>query len=341
MNQIKQDLFRLCSAAGAAGLPDVLEVCRDMLADLTDSVETDAMGNLWALRRSADPSAPTLMLEAHLDEIGFLVTHIDGAGFVRVAAAGGVDERVLTAQPVIVHGDRAYPGVFCSTPPHLAKKDGELPELSERGIDVGMTVEEAARHIPLGSRVTFAPSAREIGDTLVTAKALDDRAGIAAILHCLRQLTEAPAMNVAVALCVQEELGCRGSVPATRRIQPDQCIVTDVSFALTPDASPYECGKLGEGVMIGISPILHTGMTYRLQALAEKHGIPQQTEVMGGLTGTDADQISRSLLGIPTALLSIPQRYMHTPVELVDVRDVAAVGDLMAAYIREGGYTNE
>ncbi|MBQ8683334.1 MAG: M20/M25/M40 family metallo-hydrolase [Clostridia bacterium] len=337
MDKIKSDLHRLCVASGAAGLPEIVDVCRDLLADLTDEVEVDAMGNVLAVRRAADPNAPLLMLEAHLDEIGFLVTHIDDKGFVHVAAAGGVDERVLTAQPVIVHGDKPYAGVFCSTPPHLASKDGELPELADRGIDIGMSAEEAKTHIQLGSRVTFAPAVRELNDTMLTGKALDDRAGIAAILHCLRRLDGPQSMHIGVALCVQEELGCRGCVPAVRRLQPKLAIVTDVSFGHTPDADSYACGKMGGGVMVGISPVLHTGMTKRLQTLAESGSIPQQTEVMGGNTGTDADMISRSLLGIPTALLSIPLRYMHTPVETVDVRDVAAVGDLMAAYIREGG----
>lgn len=337
MEQIKRDLYALCTAGGAAGMPEITHICIERLTGLVDSVEQDAMGNVLAVRHSANPDAPTLLLEAHLDEIGFLVTYIDDGGFVHVAAAGGVDERVLTAQPVVVYGDKPYRGVFCSTPPHLAKKDGELPDLAERGIDVCMSAEEARRRIPLGSRVTFASNVKMLSDTRITGKALDDRAGVAAILHCLRRLEGAPPVRVAIAFCVQEELGCRGCVPAVRRMRPDAAIVTDVSFAHTPDANPHACGKLGEGVMIGISPVLHSGMTRRLQELAESHGIPQQTEVMGGATGTDADQISKALLGIPTALLSIPQRYMHTPVETVDLGDVAAVGDLMAAFINGGG----
>ena len=337
MERIKNDVLALCSASGAAGQTAVTAVCRELLADLVDTVEVDPMGNVLAVRHSSHPESSTLLLEAHLDEIGFMVTHIDDGGFVHVAAAGGVDERVLTAQPVTVHGDREYPGVFCSTPPHLAGKDSELPELSERGIDVCLTADEARRHIPLGSRVTFTANLRELDGGRVCGKAMDDRVGIAAILHCLRQLPKNVPVNVAVAFCVQEELGCRGCVPAVRRLQPDAAIVTDVSFGLTSDATPHTCGKMGEGVMIGISPVLHTGMTDRLQELASERAIPQQTEVMGGTTGTDADQISKALLGIPTALLSIPLRYMHTPNETVDLADVAAVGDLMAAYICEGG----
>lgn len=337
VNDLRMNVARLCSAAGAAGMQEVVQVATELLKPLVDEMWTDAMGNVLGIRRSKTPDAPTIMLEAHLDEIGFLVTHIDGNGFVYVAGAGGIDGRVLTAQEVLVYGDEVYRGVFCSTPPHLSGKDGKLPELSKRGIDVGMSGEEAKKHIPLGSRVIFARHYSELNETQVCANALDDRAGMAAILHCLRRLDNACPMNVAVAFCVQEELGCRGSDPAARRLQPDQAIVTDVSFALTPDANPNKCGKMGNGVMVGISPILDSGMSDAMLEIAKENEIPYQYEVMGGGTGTDADHISGCLCGIPTALLSIPQKYMHTPVEVVDLRDVAAVGDLMAAYIRKGG----
>lgn len=338
MEQIKQDLKALCTAAGCAGLTQVSDMAVALLAPLTDSVEIDAMGNVIGYVNADDPDAPTLMLEAHMDEIGFLVTHIDEQGFVYVAPAGGIDRRTLTSQEVCVFTeDKVYNGVFCSTPPHLAGKGGELPETDKRAIDVGMNGEEAKKAIPLGSRVTFKPRFAELNEHLVTSKALDDRAGMAAILHCLRQLKKPLPYRIAIAFCVQEELGCRGASPAVYSVRPDCAILTDVSFALTPDADPNQCGKLSQGVMIGISPILNKALTDELFSLAEKASIPFQYEVMGGSTGTDADRISCALTGIPSALLSIPQRYMHTPVEVVDVRDVAAVGDLMAAYIMNGG----
>lgn len=337
MQQIKQDLEKLCNAAGVGGLADIVQVASDLLQPLVDTIEVDAMGNVLGFKKSSLADAPTIMLEAHLDEIGFLVTHIDDNGFVYVGAAGGIDRRVLTGQEVTIHGAARYPGIFCSVPPHLAGKDNELPELGKWGIDVGMSGEEAKVRIPLGSRVTFAPHFCSLNENMVCSKALDDRAGMAAILHCLRRLPHERPANVAVAFCVQEELGCRGSDPATRRIQPDEAIVTDVSFALTPDANPNECGIMGEGVMIGVSPILSHTMTKTLFALAEEQGIQYQTEVCPGGTGTDADHITACLQGVPGALLSIPQRYMHTPIETVDLRDVATVGDLMAAYICKGG----
>lgn len=335
MDQIKKDLQILCTAEGVGGQTAITNAVVELLKPLVDEVEVDAMGSVLGVRHANREDAPTLMLEAHLDEIGFLVTHIDDNGFVYTAPAGGIDKRVITAQPVIVFGDQPYYGVFCSTPPHLSK-DGELLDVSKCGIDIGLSGEEAKKAIPLGSRVSYAPHFTELNEHVVSAKALDDRAGIAAILHCLRQV-EGKNVNIAVAFCVQEELGCRGVTPAANRLKPTAAIVTDVSFALTPDADPRKCGKLGKGVMIGISPILNTPMTDRLFELAKAKEIPYQYEVMGGSTGTDADRVTVCLMGVPTALLSIPQRYMHTPVETVDVRDIATVGDLMAAYITEGG----
>ena len=337
MQQIKRDLEKLCNAAGVGGQASITQVASELLEPLVNKVEMDAMGNVLGFRYSPAADAPTIMLEAHLDEIGFLVTHIDDDGFVYTGAVGGVDRRVLTGQEVIVFGDNPYRGIFCSVPPHLSNKDNELPELGKWGIDVGLSGEEAKKHIPLGSRMSFAPHFCSLSDHIVCSKALDNRAGMAAILHCLRQLPENCPYNVAVAFCVQEELGCRGADPATRRIQPDEAIVTDVSFALTPDADPNQCGKMGEGVMIGVSPVLDHPMTKRLFALAKAHGIPHQTEVCPGGTGTDADHITACLCGVPGALLSIPQRYMHTPIETIDLRDVLSVGDLMATYIQNGG----
>lgn len=335
MEQIKKDLQALCTAEGVGGQTAITTTVMELLKPLVDEIEVDAMGNVLGIRHADREDAPTLMLEAHLDEIGFLVTHIDDNGFVYTAAAGGIDKRAITAQPVIVFGDKPYCGVFCSTPPHLSGKDGELPDIDKCGIDIGLSGEEAKKRIPLGSRVSYAPRFEELNENVVSAKALDDRAGIAAILHCLRKIEGKRGVNIAVAFCVQEELGCRGVTPAANRLKPTSAIVTDVSFALTPDANPRHCGKLGKGVMIGISPILNTAMTDRLFDLAKNHNIPYQYEVMGGSTGTDADRVTVSLMGVPTSLLSIPQRYMHTPVETVDVRDVAATGDLMAAYIGE------
>ena len=156
----------------------------------------------------------------------------------------------------------------------------------------------------------------------------------------VQQLKLSHAMNLLMSgsafLYYGEELGMRGSKTAAYGINPDAAVVVDVSFAHTPDADKSSCGTLGGGVMLGISPILDMTLTQSLRAVAEKAVIPLQCEVMGGTTGTDADVVSITAKGVPTALLSIPLRYMHTPAEVVSLRDIQAVGDLIAALVLEG-----
>lgn len=331
-----ENLSRLCNAAGCAGQSNIAQTAADLLRPFVDEVKQDSLGNVIGFRSASVSDAPTVMLEAHLDEIGFLVTHIDERGFVFVGAAGGIDRRVLAAQKVVIYGKEPIFGVFSSVPPHLSRGEDKLPEIADMAIDTGLSAEKAKELIPLGARVCFAPNFTQLGDGIVSSKALDNRSGMAAILHCLEQLDDR-RVNVAAAFCVQEELGCRGSAVATKQIDPDFAIVTDVSFALTKDADARCCGEMNKGVMVGISPILNEEMQQELCDLAVSNNIPHQYEVMAETTGTDADSITTVGFGVKTALLSIPLRYMHTPVETMSVNDIAAVSDLMAAFIKAKG----
>ena len=335
--EIIETLRRLSEAAGVGGLTEAADAAEALLRPLTDEVWRDPMGSVCGLRRCARPDAPTLLLEAHLDEIGLIVTGIDERGFLRFDACGGIDARAVQAIPVTVYGKTPCAGVIGTAPPHLAAKDDKLPKLTDMAIDVGMTAEEARACIRPGDRVSFATRFADLGGGRVMGKALDDRAGCAAVLAALDRLRgEETAVNVAVCFSVQEELGGFGAAVAGFRLKPDLAIATDVSFALTPDASKAECGELGKGAMLGISPVLDHALTERLRHLAEEDHIAFQYEVMGGRTGTDADNLSIAAGGIPTALLSLPLRYMHTPVELADTADIEAVAALMAAAARKG-----
>lgn len=331
-------LDALCSAAGAGGLPQAAQVAADFLRPLVDEVATDAMGNVRGIRRCGRADASTVLLEAHIDEIGFIVTGVDDAGFVKVAPCGGIDRRTLAGAEVVLWGERPYAGVFCSTPPHLHKGGDALPEITDMGIDTGLTAAQARAAIPAGTRGTFRANFRPMTGSLVCSKALDDRAGVAAVLLCLEQLREMPSdVDITVAFAVQEELGCRGAATAAFSAAPDMAIAVDVSFAHTPDADRAKCGELGKGPMLGWAPSLDFALTDRLDQLAKAENITLQHEVMGGDTGTDADSISSARAGVRTALLSIPLRYMHTPCEVVDVRDVEQTARLMAAFIQKGG----
>lgn len=334
---VNETLRALCLANGVNGQPDAADEAAARLAPYCDTVTHDALGNVIGWRRGGDESLPTLLLTAHIDQIGFVVTGVEdtaGGGFVRVAAAGGADNRVLTAAEVTVYGDRPYAGVFCSVPPHLG--GGELPAVTDRGIDVGMTADEAKAHIPVGSRVALRAHYTPLLGERVAATSMDDRSGVAVVLRCLELLDgEDLPWRVAVAFMQGEELGMRGAAPASFALAPDAAIATDVSFAYMPQETREECGELGKGPMIGIAPTLDAAFSRRLAALAEAANIPFQNEVMGETTGTDADKIGISRGGVRTALLSIPLRYMHTAVEVADLGDVENTARLMAEFARK------
>ncbi|MDD2361829.1 MAG: M20/M25/M40 family metallo-hydrolase [Oscillospiraceae bacterium] len=342
MMDMISSLERLSNAVGVGGLTQAADEAQSMLGEFCDEIERDALGNVIGYRRCGGENARLLLLEAHIDEVGLIVTDIDDMGFIHAAPCGGVDVRALPAAEVMIFGDKPYPGVICSIPPHLKKKDDKdiLPDIVDMGIDVGMNAEEAKSHIRQGSRISFKPNFTALDDYHVSGKAMDDRAGVAAILYCLDILKEQQTetdYDIAVIFAVQEELGCRGAAVSAYRVSPDYAIAVDVSFALTPDADSAKCGRLGEGAMIGRSPTLDNCMANQLVKLAEENDIPYQNEVMGGATGTDAESISDAHAGIPTALLSVPLRYMHTPSELIDIRDVQNVGRLMALFAEKGG----
>ena len=335
-----EQLQALCAAPGVGGQKDIAEQAASMFRPLADEIGTDAVGNVIAWKRCDRADAPTVMLEAHMDEIGFVVTGIEENGFLRVAACGHADLRMLSAAEVVVYGDRPYAGVFCSTPPHLSDEKSELPPLEDMGIDVGLDHEQAAAHIPLGTRVGFRPHFSRLLGGRVCSKALDDRAGVAALLRCAEILqNETLPCHLAIVLAAAEELGCRGAGAAAFAVQPDTAIAVDVSFAYTPDAKRIDCGELGGGPMIGYSPTLDHAVSVRLEELAKEQNLPFQREVMGERTGTDADVITISRAGVTTGLVSIPLRYMHTPAEVVELADIEHVAQLLAAFVREGGYT--
>lgn len=339
---VRNLLRELCRTSGVNGLEETASKAKELLSFYTDDIVTDVNGNVIATVPAAKTDAPVVLLEAHMDEIGFIVTEVDEQGFLRVSPCGGVDLRCLAATPVIVWGERPLRGVFCSTPPHLQKQEEADQALKPDAlrINIGMKREDAKSAVHAGDRVSFTPNFSMVNDRRVTSKALDNRAGMAAVLYALSLLKESGCpYTIRVLFASGEELGCRGAIPGAFASQAQAAVVTDVSFAYTPDAKPEECGTLGGGAMIGIAPPLDRTLSDAALSIAKQRGIAYQPEVVGGKTGTDADVIGIAKNGIPTVLLSVPLRYMHTPVEMVEVEDVCAVGKLMAALLSEEVFT--
>lgn len=331
---IKQTLKTLCEANGVSGEEfSASEIACNLLKKYTDNAEVDPFGNVTAFIGDKNNGKETLLLTAHIDEIGMIVSFIDDKGFIKVGKCGGIDTRLLAAQTVTVWGEKPIKGVISTLPPHVATDTKKAMKIENCAIDTGYTKKQLEKIVSLGDKITLDSRFSQLMNGQVTGKALDDRSGVASILYALDLLNgKELKYNIAVLFAVQEEVGSRGAKIGTYNITPDKAIAVDVSFAATPDAKAWKCGKLGEGPMIGISPSLAKEVTDELLSIAKAKNIKYQTEVMGGDTGTDADDISTTKQGVKTGLISIPEKYMHTPVEVVDVADVEAVGRLMALY---------
>ncbi|MDE6132404.1 MAG: M28 family peptidase, partial [Oscillospiraceae bacterium] len=279
---------------------------------------------------------PHVLIDAHIDRIGLVVTYITEDGFLKVSSCGGIDRRLLFAQQVTVLGKKPIAGIICSMPPHLEKDESAVPEMEDICIDIGMSKAQAEQVVSLGDKIVFAAHCQKMQGDMITGAALDDRSGVGAILRAL-EFVKNDDLNceVTVLFSAQEEVGERGAKIAAYEINPDIAITVDVSFAITADDKEEKCGKMGKGCMIGFSPVLDRGLSEQMKTIAVKNNLPYQIEVMAGETGTNADRFSVNNSGAKAVTLSIPLKYMHTPVEVISLSDVESTAQLIAAYLRE------
>ncbi|HBL41691.1 MAG TPA: hypothetical protein DDY98_09155 [Ruminococcaceae bacterium] len=295
--------------------------------------EIDCMGNVVG---STGVDGETVLLDAHLDQIGLVVTAIDETGFLKISACGGADALVLAAAEVTVHGKESLPGVIVSTPPHLSKGDEKkAPKITDLAVDIGLTKAQAEETVAVGDRITFRAPLKQMLNQRVCGASLDDRCGVASILLCLDLLGDrVRKLPIRVVFSANEETGGSGARVAGYHAQTDEAIAVDVSFAKAPGVKETIRAKLGKGTMIGFAPTLNYQMSKDLQRIADENGIAYQHEVMSGRTGTNADDIGVAGKGTKMALLSIPLRNMHTAAEVIDLRDVQATAQLMAEYLK-------
>lgn len=325
-------LKELTQTVGVSGCEENIAALLKKKLSLYGDVTVDSMNNVFC----TFGEGYHFLLDAHLDEIGLIVTDITDDGFIKFSNCGGIDARPLPAMEVSVWGREEVKGVISTLPPHLqsASDEKKIPKLSELAIDTGLTKDKLEKLVSLGDRITFKRNFTPLLNGLVSASCLDDRSGVAAILMCLDELKNL-GCKVTVMFSSQEEVGTRGAKVGPYAKSVDEAISVDVSFALTPGCDKSECGELSKGAMIGFSPILDKEISRKLVDAAEKNSIPYQCEIMSGRTGTNADVISLSEKGIKTALISIPEKYMHQRVEVVDTADVESVSRLICAYIKE------
>ena len=306
---------------------------------LCDEVRTDAFGNVYGTCRGEGTNPRTVLLTAHYDEIGLVVTGIEKTGFLRFAAMGGIDAKTLPAQEVTVFGRETLYGVIGAKPPHLvtAEEMEKVQPLDELRIDIGFDGDNAERRVRIGDVAGFRFPLVELRNNRVACRSLDNRAGVATLLEVLRELKGLRHDDhVVVAATVQEEVGLRGATVAAFSAAPDLGFVFDVGFGDQPDVPADEQYPLGKGPAVAIGPVPHPGRTQELLAFAKAERIPVQLDAETGSTGTEAAALQIAREGIPTMLLSIPCRYMHSTVETICLDDIKAAAQLAARFIAAG-----
>ncbi|MEX1189070.1 MAG: M42 family metallopeptidase [Bacteroidia bacterium] len=330
-------LKEVCETPGAPGYENrIREVVLREVAAMGHSAEVDNMGNVTV--HLCGKSAKKVMVGAHMDEIGFMVTHIDDKGFIRFTTLGGFDPKTLTAQRVIIHGKKDIIGVMGSKPIHLMTPEEreKSVKIADFFIDTGLPADEVKKHIDLGNVITREREFIQMGECF-NCKSLDNRISVFILLETLREIKDIPYDLYAV-FTVQEEVGIRGAQVATLRIQPDFGFGLDTTIAYdVPGSKEHEqVTKLGAGAGIKVmdsSVICDSRMVAYMKDVAEKNSIAWQTEILTG-GGTDTSGIQRMTAGgAITGAVSIPTRHIHQVIEMVHKNDVQNSIDLLKASI--------
>lgn len=332
-------LAEICEAAGAPGFEQrIREIVIREVTPLVDEVKLDNMGNVIAIKKGRQNKK--VMIGAHMDEIGFIVTHIDDNGFLRFHTLGGFDPKTLTAQRVIVHGKKDLVGVMGSKPIHVMTPEERTksPKTTDFFIDMGMSKEEVEKIVEVGNPITRERSLIEMGNC-VNCKSLDNRVSVFILIEMLREIKDNP-YDIYGVFTVQEEVGIRGANVATQEVQPDFGFGLDTTIAYdVPGAAPHEkITELGKGAAIKVmdsSTICDYRMVEYMKNIAQKHDIPFQLEILTG-GGTDTAGIQRFTPGGSIAgAVSIPTRHIHQVIEMADKTDIRNAIDLLHYSVKE------
>jgi tetrahedral aminopeptidase len=339
MTDIKPLLKQLISLPGLSGYEGpAREAITAAWKPLVDELSVSPLGSLHGLKRGSGPEPrPRILLAAHMDAIGLMVTHISAEGLLGFTGIGGVDPRILPAMPVMVHtrtGD--LPAVIAQPPDRLlpAAVRGRPARLEHLLVDTGLEPDDVRHQVRVGDLISFGTDPLELsGDTLV-GHSLDDRAAVVAVTACLEELgRRAHNWDVWAVATVQEEVSLGGGFTSPFTIRPQIAVAVDVTHAKGPGASDWRTAPLGKGFTLDWGPNTHPALFNAFKETAEDSELPFSVSVYPSGSGTDAMGMQIVAEGIPTMVVSIPLRYMHTPVEMVSLKDVARTGRLLAEFI--------
>lgn len=334
----KEFLQKLSQATGVSGYEHTIrDIVIEEFRPLVDEISVTAMGSVIGIRhgtREKGTVASKLLIEGHMDEIGLIVTDID-EGFIRFTQVGGFDARVLLAQEVTVHSKKDWHGIIGARPPHVTTEEerGKVIAMKDLFIDVGLPEDELRAQVQVGDTITIHRQMQTLNGNLVSGKAFDDRAAIVCVVEALRHLAGTKhSCDLYAVANVQEEVGLKGAETSAYAINPDIAIAIDVTHAEQPGTTEINAVPLGGGMGIALGPNIHPLLHEKLAATAKANEIPFQVTAYSGATGTNAWAMQVVREGIPTALIDIPLRYMHTSVETISLGDLERIGRLLSAF---------
>jgi putative aminopeptidase FrvX len=345
MNSIaKEFLFRLLNTPSPTGFEaEGQKIWMNYVRPFADSLENDAYGNAWATLTGSG-SSTRIMLEAHADEIGFMIQNITDEGFLYVTRIGGTDRAIARSKRLIILGDKGnVPAVIGNTAIHLRDKESDkLPEIHELYLDIGANSKQEVerRGVRVGHPAIYADTPEELVPGRIVGRAIDNRIGsfiLSQVLQTLSANARRPAATVLAVNAVQEEIGGAGMKMISYRLEPTVAIVLDVTHATDSpgiDRNKHGSINLGQGPTVTHGTANHPGVVKRLITLANDLEIPIQHEASSRTTGTDTDHVYPMKGGVPSALLSIPLRYMHSTVEMIDFNDVERCVLLLTNFVR-------
>lgn len=332
---IQEFLTDISQTGGLSGYEaEVAARIREALAPCCDETAVDALGNVIACRRGT--GSGSIMFCAHMDEVGMMVSTVEDDGKVRLSPVGGIDPRAFLCQRVVIHGREDVTGYIAMTAPEGETLPSEkAPKVGDLYVDTGLSAGQLRQVIRPGHPVTALREVRALQGDRLTGKAFDDRAGVAALLACARNLARCTHdYTVYFVASVQEEVGCRGAGVAARAIHPDIGVAVDVGFGKNPDFPQVEV-ELGKGPIIAVGPNCNYQLVKELRSAAGRNGVPWQTMTLPVPRGSDADPMQIQQDGVYTALVSIPLLYMHTPAEVIALGDVEKTGRLLSSLVME------
>lgn len=341
MKDLLPFLKSLISAPGLSGHEaPVRSLIEAAWAPLTDELSTSPLGSLHGLKRgSGSEPRQSILLAAHMDAIGLMVTGVT-RGFLRVTEVGGLDVRVLPGQLVTVHGREDLPGVIVQPPAHLLPaeaQNGPIP-LKYLLVDTGLQPERVQELVRVGDLVSFSQPPLELRGETLGGRSLDNRASVAAVTYCLQELqARNHSWDVWAVATSQEEVTLGGARTSSYQLRPQLAIAIDVTWAKGPGTPDYKTFPLGKGPTLGWGPNIHPALHRAVKELADRIELPYAVEVMPRHSGTDAFALQIAMEGIPTMVIGIPLRYMHTPVEIVSLKDITRAGHLLAEFITRLG----